>query len=212
MDQRLHLHDAERLLCSVRPSSAFLVWSLLRGVVDGLIVGIPLALVIAIVFGILGWTGSIGLAVSIVLIVSLLAVWLRRWSHWRVSSLSVTTERILLQYPSGPTVITKSGAAIRERVLVRSGGSVLHTSLRTVKWSQYQESVLGGKTMFDLVAGSRAVCIRYGTADAQLEACYPSLPYASDLKHYLDKADAAIRSGNVSTLKPFVLKPRGKRD
>ncbi len=189
MDQRAYLHDNETLLCSVRASGAGLLQDLLRGLIEGLCFGAVIGMAGAMTALAAGWSFGLPLGVALLVIgVALVLVQrVRLWSHTR---LRVTTERLLVPEP----------------------GPLFHPPLHTIKWSQYQESHVGHRRFLDVLFFARPLLIRYGTADANKEVRFPSLRYAEDLKHYLDKIDSCVRKGDLSTLKPFVAKPRGKRD
>lgn len=207
MDDRSHLHDAEVLLCSLRSSPAMLLWLAVRGILDAVIIGAILSVVLFLVS--VFFDVSLGVWMYAVLFVVTYAyvLW-QRWRVWNHALFRITSERILLQDPH----------------------AFFHSPLRTVKWSQYQESYTGHqpqestqrpheshhhvsqRQFFDYFFGSRPICIRYGTADARFEAEFPSLRYAHDVKHYLDKVDSAVRRNDLSSIKPFVAKPKGKRD
>ena len=189
MDDRHHLHEHERLLAHMRPAGSFLILSLLAGLFDTLLFGVVFSVLLALGF----WVS--GLDLSAVLFVIVFAavfviVCLRRVFLWREAALRITTERILLEYPRS--------LFLREH--------------HTVKWTQYQESHPAPRQFFDFFFRARTLNIRHGTADAQRENRYPSLRYAQDLKHYLDKVDSAVRAGKADELRPFVPKPRGQRD
>ena len=190
MDARSHLHEAERLLCSMRPSRGYLVGSCVRGLIDGAVGAVILSLLGAGI-GWFAWEVVPSpwlLPLPFALVTGL--SWYVRWSTWASATFRVTTERILLEYPT----------------------SAFGCTLVTVKWAQYQESSTGNAGLLDALAGAKALCIRYGTADAEREACFPSLRHAKDLKHYLDKVDSAVRKGEIAALRPFVAKPKGQRD
>lgn len=191
-----------------RASPAALVRTLLRALLDTLIV----------------WAGLAGLTAGIsyyasqqfpsewlflaLFIITCAVIALRRWQVWSHSAFRVTSERILLQSPLG----------------------FFHSPLRTIKWAQYQESYTGHQPLespkhvkthddegsrrhfTDYFFAARPLCIRFGTPDAHQEACFPSLRYANDLKHYLDKVDSAVRRNDLPSVHPFVAKPKGKRD
>lgn len=185
-----HLHDAEVLLCRMRPSGALLVARCLCGLLDSLFAAIVLYAVIG--GGLWAVTGEfpsiwwfVVLYAFCVLILFIIKY--RQWSH---SSFRVTTERILLEYPSGFI-------------------GIFH---RTIKWPQYQESFAGHRGPLSLFWRAKPLCIRFGNADGEQTACFPSLRLADDLKHYLDKADSLIRKGQASEIRPFIEKPKGQRD
>ena len=181
--------------------------TLLRGVLDALILGITIAgLVTGIWFFGAETFPPLWFFITLLLVLYGLVAW-RRWHVWNHALFRVTTERILLDSPL----------------------AFFHSPLRTIKWSQYQESYTGHQPLestqramhsdhgshrhfFDYFFLSRPISIRFGTADAHQEASFPSLRFAEDLKHYLDKVDSAVRRSDVASVKPFVAKGKGKRD
>ncbi len=173
----------------MRASPAVLASSLGRGFLEAL--GVTVALSIMLFGVILASGGALPLWVPVLLLVPILGLigWLR-WRTWSHARFRATTERLLIQNPV----------------------ALFHGELRTVKWPQYQESHTGHRGPLDLFFRARPICIRYGTADAQNEVSFPSVAYAQDLKHYLDKIDSAFRRNDASALHVFVAKPRGKRD
>jgi hypothetical protein len=190
IEDRLFLHDGEKLLCSLRSSPAVLVVSVLRGFVDAVIADLFLS---GAAFALFYFAWGIVLswyAYGLLFLFCYGIVSFMRWNVWRHASLRITTDRILSQTPT----------------------SLFHPHLTTIKWPQYQESFLGTRNILDFFFRSRPLCIRYGTADAHKRSCFPSVIYAQDLKHYLDKVDSAVRKNLTSELRPFVSKPRGKRD
>jgi ABC-type multidrug transport system fused ATPase/permease subunit len=209
MDDRVHLHEGETLLCSLRPSAAVLIHGVLRSILESLVLGVVIfiALLFIITLDVALW--------SAVLVFVLLTIMfsLRRGQHWKSASVRVTTERLLFQYacalpePKHEKVIHDGPGGFGIADLFFGG------SLKTVKWAQYQESEVAERAgVLDVFLRSRTLKIRYGTADAQRELLYNSVPFAHDLKHYLDKVDSAVRNGTVASVRPFVAKPRGKRD
>lgn len=190
MDDRRFLHEGEVLLATVRPSAGSLAWNFIQAVVDALLIGIVASVGAGVALWLaVGSPPSAGLVAGI-FIASYAAAACLHWRFWRHATFRVTTERILLEHH--PTLVTKSSA--------------------TIKWSQYQESHVGRRSFTDFLSGSRPLCVRHGTADAKIEVCFPSLRYASDLKHYLDKVESAVRRGEAGALRPFVARPRGRRD
>jgi Zn-dependent protease with chaperone function len=171
-------------------SGAVLLTLVLRGFFEGLIVG---AIVCALIMAGTLLSGGAPLSYWIygtIIVLFVAAVLYKRVSIWREATFRVTTERILISNPF----------------------AFFHAPLITIKWPQYQECEVDHRHFFDIFFLARPLKIRYGTADARYEAHFPSLRYAEDLKHYIDKVDAAIRNRDTSSLKPFVAKPRGKRD
>jgi hypothetical protein len=188
--ERLYLHDNETLLCEQRSSGAALTESILRGVGEALILGVALSLILFVFLFFVGGGGGSVVWYVVLILVCFAVIIAKRFSVWRQSLFRITTERILLQHPI----------------------ALFMQPVKTIKWPQYQESHVGGKSAFDFLFFSRPLFIRYGTADAKLEAGYPSLTWAHDLKHYLDKVDSAYRRGQAESAPCFVAAPRGKRD
>ncbi len=189
MDSRAHLHDGEHLLCSMHSSVAALLHSIVRGLAEGLILGAVISLVIAIALFFMNGAIAVWMIVIVLMLSCALVIYLR-WRSWKHGLIRVTTERILLASPY----------------------ALFHAPLTTIKWPQYQECEAGHRHFLDLFFFARPLNFRYGTADAPHEAHFPSLRYAEDLKHYIDKVDSAFRRNETASLKPFVAKPRGKRD
>ncbi len=185
-----YLHEGETLLCDRRSSAAVLIIALLRGVVETLIVGSILSVLAALSL-ILAFETTLAVWMyAAIFLICLAVIVFQRVHIWREATFRVTTERILLANPT----------------------AFFHAPLVTVKWPQYQECEVDHRGVLDVFFFARPLKIRYGTADARYEAKFPSLRYAEDLKHYLDKVDAAVRRNDLQSLKPFVAKPRGKRD
>jgi hypothetical protein len=193
-DVHSNLHDGERLLCAMRPTAALLVGRLLIAFFGSLFVALTLALVTAVLVASarreVPGVGSASLILASWFTVIMAVSVLRQLFLWRNAQLRVTTERMLLQYPT----------------------SLFSEFQKTIKWNQYQESYVGGAGALSLLFRSRPVCIRYGNADGELIMCFPALRHAKDLKHYLDKADAFVRRGEAEQLPAFIEKPRGERD
>ena len=184
------LHEGEVLLCSRRSSPAVLVVLLLRGCIETFFTGFILVLLVA-------GTSTLALSMTppmwlylVIIVLTLMLIAAQRVRMWSHAAFRITTERILLGDPF----------------------AFFHAPVHTIKWPQYQESEAGSRGALDLFFLARPLVIRHGTADAKLTFTFPSLRYAEDLKHYLDKVDAAVRKNDVSSLRPFVAKPRGKRD
>ena len=183
------LHEGERLLCVQRSTGAVLVQSLLRGVLEAITASVGLSILIGVGALLVG-AAIPWVMLLVVSLVILVVVLLQRIRVYRNATLRITTERILLEEPL----------------------HLFHAPMHTVKWSQYQESEAGHKSFLDALFFARPLKIRYGTADARLEVHYPSLHYAEDIKHYLDKVDSLLRAGKGSEIMEFIAKPRGKRD
>lgn len=188
MEERQYLHDAECVLCALRPSAGWLCLGLLRCFGYAALLGVSAYIVVNLLLSLAG-TAPVGFSMlSLFLFLAGLLFTLRCIALWRRAVFRVTTDRILL---SPPQVF-------------------FHAPLRTVKWAQYQESRVSHGTVFDLLFHARPLLIRYGSGEED-QFSYPSLPCARDLKHYLDKVDSALKGGRSAELKPFVLKKRGER-
>lgn len=189
MDDRLFLHDNERLLASIRPATAELLVDIAKGLFEGIIAGSIMGGLAALASYAMQVLSPLPVFIVLLLLV-LAGVIFRRYKLWGHATFRITTERILVHHHT----------------------NLFSSPMHTVKWNQYQESYLGKRSIFDFFFGARPLCIRYGTADAQQSVSFPGIRYAEDLKHYLDKVDSAVRKNQESTVKPFVAAPRGKRD
>ncbi len=186
-----YLHESEILLASRRSSPAVLIVGVFRSLLEGGIAGVLLSIVLSVIGAFAFATPVLLLWVYLLIITcSIGLTFLQHVRIWHGARFRVTTERILVANPF----------------------AFFHAPLTTVKWPQYQESEIGHRQSLDVFFLARPVKIRYGTADARYEAMFPSLRYAEDLKHYLDKVDAAVRRNDIASLRPFVARPRGKRD
>ncbi len=184
MEERSFLHDGETLLVHLRPAGSVYVVDVCKGLLEGAVVGSLIAAILW--FTILP---SVPVNIGIVVVLSILAA-VRRYRHLKHSSFRVTTERILILHHH----------------------SLFKEPLKTIRWDQYQESLVDRRTVLDILFGVRPITIRHGNADSKDFSHFPAVSYAEDLKHYLDKAYSLVRSGKAVELKPFILKPRGKRD
>ena len=184
MHERSFLHDGETLLVNLRPAGSVYVADSLKGIVEAIVIG-------GLLSGIFWFTvfPSLWLALNIIVLVCVATI-ARHIHHLNHSSFRVTTERILILHHH----------------------SLFKEPLKTIRWDQYQESMVGHRSILDIFFGARPITIRYGNADSKDFAHFPSVRYAEDLKHYLDKAYSLVRAGKPAELHPFVLKPRGQRD
>ena len=190
MSDDRYLHEGETLLLSRRSSLSVLLLGILRALLETLIVGaiINVALTITLLFV---FSGSMSLWMYVaIFVICFVAIFSQHVYIWREAMFRVTTERILIANPL----------------------TFFHAPLVTIKWPQYQECEVGHRHFLDVFFLARPLKIRHGTADAKDEAHFPSLRYAEDIKHYLDKVDSAIRKNDLTSIRPFVAKPRGKRD
>jgi len=208
MDGREYLHDGELLYVQLHPTKAALIAQLTRFVCLTAAVGIAVAILL--------WFGLTAAGIRVhplwlaplPLVLAFLSGWVTH-GHWRAARFRVTNERILLEYKDGILVHPMMPVASDPKTAKRKPKAY---SLVTIKWNQYQESSLPAGSLIDTLIGARPLAIRYGSADGHMIAFFPSLPFAKDLKHYLDKVDSAVRRGQEAEVKPFVLKPRGQRD
>lgn len=183
MDDRSFLHDGETLLVNLRPANSVYVLEIAIGIIEATVFG-------AVVVGALwsfAWQ-SLSLSASIMSLLYIVSG-VRSYKHLKHSSFRVTTERILILHHH----------------------SIFKEPLKTIRWDQYQESLVGRRNILDIFVGARPITIRYGNPDSKDFAHFPSVYYAEDLKHYLDKAYSLVRTGKKDELKPFILKPRGQR-
>ncbi len=189
MDEREHLHDGEQLLLCMRPGVLALLRGCGRAVLEALAAGVVLSIAALLLF----WLALDMLAPWPVFIAAfvlpLFGLWAYRWFLWRKASLRVTNDRILVEPP----------------------GTYLPAVERTIKWIQYQESDVEKPGILELLFGDRDLTIHFGSKDALSEVTFPSLRYAKDVKHYLDKVESSVRAKTVAELRAFVAKPRGKR-
>lgn len=188
MEERQYLHDAERVLCALRPSVGWLCLGFLRCAGYALLLGISVYIFLNLLLSLSGASPAGFPVLFLFLFCAGILLTLRCLTLWRASVFRVTTDRMLLHFPQ----------------------VFFHAPPRTVKWAQYQESRVGRGNMFDLLFRARPLLIRYGSGEED-QFSYPSLPCAQDLKHYLDKVDSALKVGRSAELKPFVLKKRGER-
>src|SRR3989344_1929332 len=151
MEDRTYLHDAERVLCVLRPGWSFLLRSAFRGIADALIAGTILFVFLSLVFSfyfdatydLFYWVPTVGISYG--------AILARRWYLWSDASFRMTTDRLLLRFP----------------------GSFFHPPLRTIKWAQYQESRVARGDLFDHLFRVRPICIRYGSSEVD-QMCFPA--------------------------------------
>jgi hypothetical protein len=112
-----------------------------------------------------------------------------KFIFWQRVTLTVTSERILIE----------------RRIL-------FWTTTQTIRWDAYQESIFVGG-LFARITNAGTLTIRYGTMDAARSATITAVPFARDLKHYLDKIHSLKASkAAAANLPQFVRARRGKRD
>ncbi len=195
-------HTNERILYRTRRSITALFVSLLRGLFQGVIGGGILALLVAAMFFLA--LGEISMFVPFVTLLVIVFLLLFRYVVlWRTTTLTITTQRILVH---GYDLLLEQG---KERKRHRS---LFHALTHTLRWETYQESVFEGGVLAHL-GNTGTLTIRHGTAEASRSVVMDMLPYAQDLKHYLDKIQS-LKASHVpdSELPAFVRARKGKRD
>ncbi len=188
MDERAHLFDGELLLCSQQSTPAVIVRDAFMSLREAFVIGVLCSLLLFILSIAFSLTPTTLWYVPGFLI-GYLVGFILRLTVWKEAAFRITNDRILLSFP----------------------GKLIRMPLRTIKWPQYQESYVGSPTLADLFFRSRPLFIRFGTADGSNQTSFPSLRYAHDLKHYLDKADSAFRRGEIASVHPFIAKPKWQR-
>jgi len=184
MDSHHHLFDGEELLCEIQPSRWMLASSFFVGFVSLSVVTVLASFITQVLVGEVVpffFVAGFGLAYG--------AFCFLKWKVWQHASFRITNKRILLLHP---------------------GGLIPKSSPKAIKWDRYQESALRSNIIHKVIRAN-TLDIYYGTAGAERQTSYPFLPFAEDLKHYLDKVDNAVREGAVQEVKPFVAKARGQR-
>ena len=184
MDDRNFLHDGETLLVNLRPAGSVYVVDFFKGLLEGFVVGA------VVIFPVWYFAQMAPLLAYAAILLSCVLMIYRRMRHLKHSSFRVTTERILMLHHH----------------------SLFKEPLKTIRWDQYQESFVDRRSILDILFGVRPITIRYGNPDSKDFWHFPAVPFAEDLKHYLDKAYSLVRSGKSTELRPFILKARGKRD
>ena len=192
MPEASHQLSSERVLYRTNRSLGVLVLNLVRGTIFGLIVGAIVGGVIALFL-----STEQGPAWSVSVVVCFIFVAIFLWYHfllWKRTTLTITSQRIVLRMQS------------------ESLRGLFGISTQTMQWATYQESVYEGALRHQL-CNTGTLSVRYGTADATRTLSVSGLPYAQDLKHYLDKI-YTLQSEGVPylNLPTFVRAKKGKRD
>lgn len=207
----LHFHDGERVLLSMRPSKVVLVPVVFSALLPGVVAGVVLAAGLFIADAALRWNLPWP-AYFLPFLFCCGVVAFQRIRAWTHAMFCVTTDRIILQYPRK----LLSPSRMHTQMHHKDGHSMhmqpSHDSTITIKWPVYQESVASHGNPLEMIAHARKITIRYGSADAEREVLYPSIPFAEDIKHYLDKVDSASRRHALDDIRPFVFKKYGQRD
>lgn len=184
-----HAHENERILYRTRLSlGAFLAILLHEFEIAGVI-----AFVLALAAGAF-WDALIGEGAFVAGIIT--AVTLILLFFWHA----------ILRYRSTTFTITS------ERILFHHHSSLFRTSTQTVRWQTYQEAVYEGGP-WDAIMNCGTLTIRYGSQDGQNAMEIRSLPWAIDIKHYLDKIHSLKTThADDRNLPLFVPAKKGKRD
>src|SRR3989344_3243042 len=196
------LHTNERVLYRGRRSVGALLRGILRGFLQGVVTGIVLMGIGTAAFTLAGWDVSLlmlGIVVS--LCGALLALW--QWRLWRETTLTITSQRIIVD--GYDLFLGEGNKESRYRAFFKS-------AQQTIRFETYQESVFDGGPVSTII-NAGALTIRHGTAEASRKVTLTSLPFAQDLKHYLDKIQSLkVTKVPDPDLPAFVPARRGKRD
>ncbi len=184
-----HQHENERVLYRTRLSLGVFC----RILIDDLeilgIIALVLGFAIAALWNALMGEGTLIVAILTTALLVLFLLW-HSIHRYRATTFVISSERLLFHhYPSH-----------------------FRSSTQTVRWDAYQESVYEGGPL-DALTNSGTLTIRYGGADALREMIIHSLPWAIDIKHYLDKIQSLKAAGTDSRSLPlFMPAKKGKRD
>jgi len=130
------------------------------------------------------------LAGLVVLCITVVGFLCRRYAIWKRTIFTITSERILIHLYE----------------------TTFRDATHTIAWRTFQESEYTGG-LWDHLFNTGEITIRYGTEAAQRVVSIGPIPYALDLKHYLDKINALIKQQvRSSELPGFVPAKKGKRD
>lgn len=183
-----HQHEDERILFRTRRSYGALLIPLLHSVWQGTIAGTFALLIIGGSWYVFFGEASDYFMLIIPFTIILLA-W-RRYVIWQNITFTITTKRIIShQYHS-----------------------IFTSSTYAIQWDRYQGSEYAAGAL-DRLTNTGALTIQYGTMDAAKSLKIIRLPWAQDLKHYMDKLQS-LRASNTPdiNLPLFVPAKRGKRD
>lgn len=181
--------DDERILYRTRRSLRGLLVRLFEGFWEGSIVGFLLALFVS---G--AWVSLVGggalIAGLLTILITEAAFLYRRYSIWKRTTFTITSECILIHLYE----------------------TTFRDATHTVAWRTFQESEYTGG-LWDHLFNTGKITIRYGTEAAQRVVSIWPIPYALDLKHYLDKINTLVKQQvRGSELPLFVPPQKGKSD
>lgn len=195
-------HEQEHVLYRSRRSVVALMRALLRGLLQGMVGGVVLGTILGFAAEAVFEEGAMVSAVGSGMILLILLLF-RQYQSWRATTLTVTSQRILVH---GYDLLIGEGRMMKRH------RSLFHALTHTVRWDTYQESIYEGG-VFSHVCNLGTLTIRHGTAEATRSVVIDLLPYAQDLKHYLDKLSSLRGVGTPDANMPtFVRARRGKRD
>ena len=179
----------ERVLYHTRRSVRGLLVRLCEGLWQGMVTGGLLAVLVSGVWFLLFEDGAL-IAGLVALCITVIGFLCRRYAIWKRTTFTITSERILIHLYE----------------------TTLRDATHTIAWRTFQESEYTGG-LWDHLFNTGAVAIHYGTEAAQRVVSIRPIPYALDLKHYLDKINALVRQHvPASELPAFVPAKKGKRD
>ena len=179
----------ERVLYRTRRSVRGLLTRLFEGLWEGMITGVLLAVLVSGSWFLLFEDGAliIGLIVLLMTVVGFLC---RRYAIWKRTTFTLTSECILIHLYE----------------------TTFRDATHTIAWRTFQESEYTGG-IWDHLFNTGQITIRYGTEAAQRGVSIRPIPYALDLKHYLDKINTLVKQQvRASELPAFVPAKKGERD
>ena len=179
----------ERILYRTRRSVRGLLVRLFEGLWEGMITGVLLAVLASGSWFLLFEDGALiaGLVVIFITVVGFLC---RRYAIWKRTTFTITSERILIHLYE----------------------TIFRDTTHTIAWRTFQESEYTGG-FWDHLFHTGTITIRYGTEAAQRVVSISPIPYALDLKHYLDKINALVKQQvRAGALPAFVPAEKGERE
>lgn len=193
------LHSNERILYRSRRSSLALMLGLQLGLFQGWVVSIFLAAIVLMFSEDESW-----LLQGIIVAICVSLLMFRQWQCWKRTIIVITSQRIIVE---GYNLRLSEGNEHKRH------RSTFRAAQQTIQWSTYQESIFSGSLHTWWNPNTGSLTIRHGTAEASRKVTLTLLPYALDLKHYLDKIQSLkVAKIGDSELPAFVRAKRGKRD
>lgn len=175
---------------------------MLRGFLQGILAGIILSGIVAVSFLLAGIEISL-LVLGVIAVACAIFIALWHFRLWKETTLTITSQRIIVD--GYDLLLGEGNRERRYRAFFRP-------AQQTIRWETYQESVFDGGPV-SVLTNTGALTIRHGTAEASRKVTLTSLPFAQDLKHYLDKISSLkVAKIGDSELPAFVRARRGKRD